>query len=81
MARINAVKARLKSGDAVVGSFCNLPSPEAVELLGWAGFEFVIIDAEHGPQNLETVANMVRAAEASETLPSFVWQSTSRRIS
>lgn len=69
MARINAVKERLKGGDAVVGSFCNLPSPEAVELLGWAGFEFVIIDAEHGPQNLETVANMVRAAEASETTP------------
>ncbi len=69
MARINAVKARLKSGDAVVGSFCNLPSPEAVEVLGWAGFEFVIIDAEHGPQNLETVANMVRAAEASGTTP------------
>ena len=69
MARTNAVKGRLKSRDAVVGSFCNLPSPEAVELLGWAGFEFVIIDAEHGPQNLETVANMVRAAEASGTTP------------
>ena len=69
MARSNEVKARLRGGDAVVGSFCNLPSPDVVELLGWAGFDFVIIDAEHGPQDLETVANMVRAAEASGTTP------------
>ena len=69
MARSNEVKARLRGGDAVVGSFCNLPSPEVVELLGWAGFDFVIVDAEHGPQGLETVANMVRAAEASGTTP------------
>ena len=69
MARVNEVKRRLKAGEAVVGSFCNLPSAEAVELLGWAGFDFVIIDAEHGPQGPETVANMVRAAEASGTTP------------
>ena len=42
-----------------MGRFATLPSPEAVELLGWAGFDFVIIDAEHGPQGPETVANMV----------------------
>ena len=41
------------------------PSPEAVEILGWAGLDFVIIDAEHGPADLETVTNMVRGAEAS----------------
>ena len=69
MARVNEVKAKLRGGDAVVGSFCNLPSPEAVELLGWAGFDFVIIDAEHGPQSPETVATMVRGAEASGTTP------------
>lgn len=69
MARVNEVKAKLNNGEAVVGSFCNLPSPEAVELLGWAGFDFVIIDAEHGPQGPETVAHMVRGAEASGTTP------------
>ena len=69
MAKSNELKRRLRNGEAVVGSFCNLPSPEAVELLGWAGLDFVIIDAEHGPQGPETVANMVRAAEASGTTP------------
>ena len=69
MARVNGVKERLRGGEAVVGSFANVASPEAVELLGWAGFDFVIIDAEHGPASIETVANMVRAAEASETTP------------
>ncbi len=69
MAQENQLKARLRDGGAAIGSFVNLPSPEAVELLGWAGFDFVIIDAEHGPQSPETVANMVRAAEASNTTP------------
>ena len=69
MARVNAVKGRLRGGEAVVGSFCNVPSPEAVEILGWAGLDFVIIDAEHGPADLETVTNMVRGAEASGTTP------------
>ena len=69
MARSNAVKGRLRGGEAVIGSFCNVPSPEAVEILGWAGLDFVIIDAEHGPADLETVTNMVRGAEASGTTP------------
>ena len=69
MPRTNALKGRLGRGEMAVGSFINLPSPEATELLGWAGFDFVIIDAEHGPADLETVANMVRAAEASGATP------------
>ena len=69
MARVNAVLEKLRGGEAVVGSFCNVPSPEAVEILGWAGLNFVIIDAEHGPADLETVTNMVRGAEASGTTP------------
>ena len=69
MTPINVVKQRLLQGEAAIGSFINVASPEAVEILGWAGFDFVIIDAEHGPQSVETVANMVRAAEASGTTP------------
>ena len=64
MMRKNPVKEKLRRGEAVVGAFCNIPSPAAVEILGLLGFDFAIIDAEHGIPDLETVEHMVRAAEA-----------------
>ncbi len=64
--RKNVVKEKLKAGEAVVGVFCTLPSPAAVEMLGLMGFDFVIIDAEHGPMDLETCEHMVRAAELAD---------------
>ncbi len=69
MPRTNALKGRLGRGETAVGSFVNLPSPEAAELLGWTGFDFVIIDAEHGPADVETVSNMVRAVESTDATP------------
>ena len=40
----------------------SFPFPALVELAGYAGFDFVVIDAEHGPLNVETAENMIRAA-------------------
>ena len=45
----NPIKEKLRAGEAAVGVFCNLPSPAAAEMLGIAGFDFIIIDAEHSP--------------------------------
>lgn len=69
MIKQNQVKARLKAGAPVIGAFCNIPSPEAVEVLGLLGFDFAIIDAEHGSPDLKEVENMVRAADASGITP------------
>ena len=33
--------------------------------MGWAGFDFVVIDCEHGIMDYETAENMIRAAELS----------------
>ncbi len=63
MIRKNPLKEKLRSGEAVKGVFCNLPSEAFVEILGHLGFDFVIIDAEHGPQGEETTERMVRAAD------------------
>jgi len=40
-----------------------------VEILGRFGFEFTIIDCEHGILNFETAENLVRAANASGIIP------------
>lgn len=57
----------LADGRVVVGTWVQSPSPEAVEILGWSGWDFVILDLEHAPFAGETLPNLIRAAEASGT--------------
>jgi 4-hydroxy-2-oxoheptanedioate aldolase len=63
------LKAKLKTKPELFGTFVQIPSPAVVELAGYAGFDFVIIDFEHGPLGIETATNMVRAANASKASP------------
>jgi len=57
----------LDSGAVVYGTWVQTPSPEVVEILGWSGWDFVILDLEHGPYGAETLPHLIRAAEAAET--------------
>ncbi|MDA0770141.1 MAG: hypothetical protein BZY79_01600 [SAR202 cluster bacterium Casp-Chloro-G4] len=61
--RTNSTKAKLKNGEVVYGAIISRDSPDLVELFGAIGFDFVMIDCEHGPMNLDQVEHMVRAAE------------------
>ena len=61
--RVNTTRARLAEGKVVFGGIISGYAPESVELLGAIGYDFVMIDCEHGPMSLEQVENMVRAAE------------------
>lgn len=47
------------------GIFNPIPSPAIIEMVAYAGFDFVIIDNEHGNASFETTENMLRAARAS----------------
>jgi 4-hydroxy-2-oxoheptanedioate aldolase len=59
----------LRGDQPLAGVFVGVPSPALVEMCGYAGFDFVIIDNEHGPQSLETTEHMIRAARCGGTLP------------
>jgi len=59
----------LASGRALRGIFNGLPSPAIVEMCAYAGFDFVIIDNEHGSADLQTTEHMLRAARASGIVP------------
>lgn len=48
----------------LVGTWVKIPSLETVELLGHAGFDFVVVDMEHAPHTLETAYRLVFAAQA-----------------
>lgn len=61
--RKNKTKEKLLSGGVAFGSFLTFDCPDIVELFGIAGFDFVIIDNEHGPGNPHSVQHMLRAAE------------------
>ena len=63
--------AMLRSGERLRGIFNGLPSPAIVEMCAYAGFDFLVIDNEHGSADLQTTENMLRAARASN-LPTLV---------
>jgi len=66
----NPVKEALRAGGSAVGVFITIPAPEIVEIFALAGFDFVLIDAEHGPISPESAYPMVLAAEANG-IPAF----------
>ena len=65
----NNLKEVLKEGKNVFGPFMKFADPAAVEIMGFAGFDFVIIDAEHGPISMQNAQNMIRAAETANITP------------
>ncbi len=62
-------KARLKEKGFLLGSFVEIGAPGLVEIFGLTGFDFVVIDCEHAAFSGESVAAMIRAAEASGVAP------------
>ncbi|WP_316013154.1 HpcH/HpaI aldolase/citrate lyase family protein [Roseobacter sp. HKCCA0434] len=60
-APVNAFKARLKSGDTQIGLWIGLGDPSVAELCAGAGFDWLVIDGEHGPNGLRDVLAQLRA--------------------
>ena len=61
--------ALLRGPRPLLGMFVGLPAPALVEMCGHAGFDFVVIDNEHGPASFETTEHMLRAARSSGVIP------------
>jgi 4-hydroxy-2-oxoheptanedioate aldolase len=67
--RPNETKARLRAGEHVYGCFQRYPDPGLAELLALQGFDFLVLDAEHGTMEPRECENMVRAAELGGATP------------
>lgn len=52
-----------------IGLFSKTSDPAFIEILGHARFDFVILDLEHGPNSVETLQDLIRAAQVSDILP------------
>ncbi|HAP24257.1 MAG TPA: 4-hydroxy-2-oxovalerate aldolase [Achromobacter sp.] len=59
----------LRSGKLLRGLFNGLPSPAIVEMCAYAGFDFIILDNEHGSADFGMTEHMLRAARATGIVP------------
>lgn len=62
---LTELRGRISSGERLIGTFSLIPATEIIEIVAVAGFDFVIVDMEHGPYDLGTVRDAVVAARAS----------------
>lgn len=53
---MESLRSRIRSGRAVAGTFVKTTSPQIIEVLAHAGLDFVVLDAEHAPFGIETLA-------------------------
>ena len=67
--KTNRMKAKLTAGEPALGCSIMIPSPQMVEMIAHAGFDWVLIDMEHGTIGLESAELMIMAAEASGITP------------
>jgi len=65
----NRMKEKLRAGEPAFGVSVMIPSPQIVEMVGAAGFDWVLLDCEHGTLTLESVELMAMAAEACGITP------------
>lgn len=56
-------KEMVKRGERLLGTWAQMASAEAVEMIGLQGFDFAIIDTEHGFYGIETAENLVRTTK------------------
>jgi len=67
--RSNRSKALASDGIAALGTMCNVASPLMAEWLGHSGYDFVVVDLQHGENDLATVAAMLQALSSTPATP------------
>ena len=65
------LKSRLTRGDRLLGVLLRMPAEELVEMCAVAGFDFVLIDCEHGPADLVPLRQHL-AITAAYAVPTLV---------
>jgi len=63
----NTLKAALRAGKPQIGLWASLSSNYTAEIVAGAGFDWMLIDTEHSPADIETVLQQIQAASAYPT--------------
>ena len=64
MIRQNETKKKIKDGDFAIGTFMKSNDPAIAEIIGLAGFDFLVLDNEHVAMGRDSMVNVIRAADA-----------------
>ncbi len=65
----NKTKAKLKAGQPAFGVIATTDDPQLAELFGIAGFDYYMLDAEHGLIDPMQAVNVIRACERTNMTP------------
>ena len=60
------IKQRIYAGETVHGCWVNLGSPVSAEIMGYAGFDWLLIDLEHGAADFAVMYQQLQILENSE---------------
>jgi 2-dehydro-3-deoxyglucarate aldolase len=66
---INSFKQRLRANERLIGCWCSLGNPITTEVLGLAGFDWLLLDAEHSPNDVLTLIPQLMALKDSVSAP------------
>jgi len=64
-----ALKKRLRAGETTYGCWLSFSNVNVAEILAGTGFDWVLIDTEHGPFGLEGLQHCLAAFNGSRTVP------------
>ncbi|MEZ0168511.1 4-hydroxy-2-oxoheptanedioate aldolase [Microvirga sp. TS319] len=65
----NAFKAALRNGRSQIGLWLALASPYVAEVCAGAGYDWLLVDAEHGPNDIPLLAAQLQAIAGSASHP------------
>ncbi|MGZ5184835.1 MAG: 2-dehydro-3-deoxyglucarate aldolase [Caldimonas sp.] len=65
----NSFRRRLLAGETLIGCWCSLANPITTEVLGIAGFDWLLLDGEHSPNDVTTFIPQLMALKDSASAP------------
>lgn len=65
MNKVEKIKEKIAAGKLVKGFFLNMADPMVSEMAGYIGYDYVWIDAEHGPLDRQEIFHHIVAAQGS----------------
>lgn len=64
-APVNRLKARLNNGESTTGLWLSMANGYSAELAGYIGFDWLMIDGEHAPNDLRTIMEQLQVLKDS----------------
>ena len=66
---VESIRQRVLERELLAGTFVNLGSSLTAEMAGKAGFDWILLDIEHGSGDLESLVVQMQAVSATPAAP------------